>query len=733
MGCCGNKDDEGEPTDEEIEMVDSKEYGTPHQYDPTFKGPIHNRSCTDIICCILFIIFIIGSVAVSILGYSRGDPYRLIHPTDSSGKICGIGELKDKPYLFFFDLLQCARMGPNIINGCPTPQVCVEQCPNSSYVFLQTVAKEKFLGGIDKTARAKMICKYNVNATDGGDVTELVKKEDCAAYYVPSSPVVGRCVPSIFKDILDDMGSKLNTSDGMVLVNALNESITGNMLNNGTRFLAEFYKFKEYGELIFRDVSSSWYFILIGLFIAMLISLLWIILMRWLVGVMVWLTLVLFVGLFSFGTYYCYSQYYKLKGMNTEKEFGLSHAFTFNFSYYLTLYQTWLAFGCTSATLLIIFVIVLLFLIPRICIAIQLIKEGSRAIGTMSYTLLWPIIPFVLQVLVVIYWGSTAIYLASIGDAEYYTNTTTNETVNTAVTSNEVVQSVVERIPCSPGGGDTAAKVCEFVKYGGSRYTVYLQFYMLFMFFWMMNFVIALGQMTLAGAFASYYWAFDKSKDIPSAPLASSFYRAIRYHLGTLAFGSVLIAIVQLIRSVLEYLSRKLKGSENKVARFIVKCLSCCFWCLEKILKFINKNAYIMTAIYGRNFCSAAKDGFFLIMRNIVRTFVLDKVADFIMFISKLMVTGAIGIAAYYWFNSKINILPNFVPDLNYSLVPVVILLIGTFLIATSFFNVFSMAVDTLFLCFLEDLERNDGSPDKPYFMSTDLKKILKKSNKKPK
>jgi hypothetical protein len=28
------------------------------------------------------------------------------------------------------------------------------------------------------------------------------------------------------------------------------------------------------------------------------------------------------------------------------------------------------------------------------------------------------------------------------------------------------------------------------------------------------------------------------------------------------------------------------------------------------------------------------------------------------------------------------------------------------------------MAVDTLFLCFLEDLERNDGTPERPYYMS---------------
>ena len=40
------------------------------------------------------------------------------------------------------------------------------------------------------------------------------------------------------------------------------------------------------------------------------------------------------------------------------------------------------------------------------------------------------------------------------------------------------------------------------------------------------------------------------------------------------------------------------------------------------------------------------------------------------------------------------------------------------------------MAVDTLFICFLEDLERNDGTPEKPYYMSKSLRKILGKMEK---
>ena len=40
------------------------------------------------------------------------------------------------------------------------------------------------------------------------------------------------------------------------------------------------------------------------------------------------------------------------------------------------------------------------------------------------------------------------------------------------------------------------------------------------------------------------------------------------------------------------------------------------------------------------------------------------------------------------------------------------------------------MAVDTLFLCFLEDMERNDGSPERPFFMSRGLQKIVGKMQK---
>lgn len=40
-------------------------------YDPDFNGPLKNRSCTDVICMFLFLIFIACWIAVGIYGKFR--------------------------------------------------------------------------------------------------------------------------------------------------------------------------------------------------------------------------------------------------------------------------------------------------------------------------------------------------------------------------------------------------------------------------------------------------------------------------------------------------------------------------------------------------------------------------------------------------------------------------------------------------------------------------------------
>ena len=267
---------------------------------------------------------------------------------------------------------------------------------------------------------------------------------------------------------------------------------------------------------------------------------------------------------------------------------------------------------------------------------------------------------------------------------------------------------------------------CLFNRFFTSNFLLYLQLYMLFGLLWVSNYIIALGECTIAGSFASYYWAWNKSKDIGLFTTPASFARAILFHTGSLAFGALIIAIIQLIRIILAYIQKKLKKNKgSKIAHAILTCMQCCFYLLEKVFRYINCHAYIEIAIYGYDFCTGACKAVKLILRNIITTAVKDRIVGLLLFMGKLMIVGIITFIAYLGFaqyEEQGRVI--WQRELNYYLIPLIILMILAYLIASGFMAVYHMGVDTIFICALEDQERNNGF-DKPYYMSKKLQKLM--------
>ncbi|XP_026158973.1 choline transporter-like protein 2 isoform X3 [Mastacembelus armatus] len=693
-------------------------YGESRKFDPNFKGPIQNRGCTDILCCILFIIALMGYFAVGILAWSQGDPRKVIYPTDSRGQFCGQAgtPLEKKPFLFYFNILKCASPLVLLEFQCPTTQLCVERCPDKHL----TLMKAK-LGSNEDRQYYQQYCKEAVDFTKSSP--EILRDGLCPAMLMPSKAFTRRCLPALGtrKGGVVVVGNETTFDDGQgVSINAtdvLEASKKSNVVVEA----------RQVAMRIFEDYTQSWHWILLGLVIAMVISLIFIVLLRFLAGIMVWVMIVLVILVIGYGIFHCYMEFASLKGEPgsdvTIRDLGLQT----DFSVYLQIRQTWLAFMIILAIVELIIILLLIFLRKRLLIAIALIKEASRAVGHVMSSLFYPLLTFALLAVVIAYWAITAVFLS-----------TSNEQVYKVFNNSECAYA---RQTCDPKTFNTSNisaqcpdAECLFAFYGGEtlyhKYLILLQFYNVFLFFWCANFVTALGQVTLAGAYASYYWAFKKPEDIPAYPIFSSLGRALRYHTGSLAFGSLILSMVQVIRVILEYLDQKLKGAQNRFAKFLLSCLKCCFWCLEKCIKFLNRNAYIMIAIYGKNFCTSARDAFFLLMRNIIRVAVLDKVTDFLLFLGKLLIVGIVGIFSFFFFSGRIKAVEQAAPSLNYYWVPILTVVVGSYLIAHGFFSVYAMCVDTLFLCFCEDLERNDGSSERPYFMSPELHEILSKTKR---
>ncbi|XP_006004880.1 choline transporter-like protein 5 isoform X2 [Latimeria chalumnae] len=707
-------------------------YGEPRKFDPTFRGPIHNRQCTDVLCCVLFIVIILGYIVLGIVAWVHGDPRKVVYPTDSNGQFCGQQGTsnENKTILFYFNILKCASPIVLINLQCPTTQLCVSKCPDRFATYLDMQSAHRY--NKSYWEYYKQFCKPGFNSPRKY-LAQVLRDEDCPSMIVPSRPFLQRCFPDFTtKNGVLTVANKTTFKDGrnkLRNVTDLREAAKHvTSIRHGTESgINHVLEAREVGMKIFEDYANSWYWILGGLFVAMVISLFFLLLLRFTAGILLWLIIIGVIGVIGYGIWHCYWEYRSLKGRPGADLTVSDIGFQTDFRVYLQLSQTWLAFMITLCIIEVIIILMLIFLRKRIRIAIALLKEGSKAIGHMMSTLFYPIITFILIAICISYWAVTAVFLASSGEPVYkvmayqptciYANRTCDpDTFNTT--------DVTKKCPGAQ---------CTFTFYGGEslyhKYIFILQICNIFVFLWLVNFVIALGQCTLAGAFASYYWAFRKPADIPACPLFSSFGRAIRYHTGSLAFGSLILAIVQIIRIILEYLDHKLKGAENKCAKFLLCCLKCCFWCLERFLKFLNRNAYIMIAIYGKNFCTSAREAFFLLMRNVVRVAVLDKVTDFLLFLGKLLIAGGVGVLAFFFFTHTIPIIEQESLTLNYYWVPLLTVIFGSYLIAHGFFSVYAMCVDTLFLCFLEDLERNDGSSGRPYFMNKSLVKILKKNN----
>ncbi|KAM4888437.1 choline transporter-like protein 2 isoform 4-T4 [Thomomys bottae] len=689
-------------------------HGTPQKYDPTFKGPIYNRGCTDVICCVILLLAIVGYVAVGIIAWTHGDPRKVIYPTDSRGEFCGQKGTKNanKPFLFYFNIVKCASPLVLLEFQCPTPQICVEQCPDRYLTFLSARNSKHF-------DYYKQFCVPGFKNNKG--VAEVLRDGDCPAVLTPSKPLAQRCFPAIHahKGVLM-VGNETTYEDGLGSRKNITELVEGAKKANGV------LEARQLAMRIFEDYTVSWYWIVIGLVIAMVLSLLFIILLRFLAGIMVWVMVVMVILVLGYGIFHCYMEYSRLRGEAGSDISLVDLGFQTDLRVYLHLRQTWMAFMIILSILEVIIILLLIFLRKRILIAIALIKEASRAVGYVMCSMLYPLVTFFLLCLCIAYWASTAVFLSTSNEAVYKIFDDTSCPLVGKTCDPQNFPSLNESRVCPNGR-------CQFAFYGGEsgyhRALLGLQIFNAFMFFWLANFVLALGQVTLAGAFASYYWALQKPEDMPAFPLFSAFGRALRYHTGSLAFGALILAIVQIVRVLLEYLDQRLKAADNKFAKFLMTCLKCCFWCLEKFIKFLNRNAYIMIAIYGTNFCTSARNAFFLLMRNIIRVAVLDKVTDFLFLLGKLLIVGSVGILAFFFFTHRIRIVQDTAPPLNYYWVPILTVIIGSYLIAHGFFSVYGMCVDTLFLCFCEDLERNDGSQERPYFMSPELRDILLKGS----
>jgi len=134
---------------------------------------------------------------------------------------------------------------------------------------------------------------------------------------------------------------------------------------------------------------------------------------------------------------------------------------------------------------------------------------------------------------------------------------------------------------------------------------------------------------------------------------------------------------------------------------YILKCVQCCIWLFERVIKFLNKSAYIQIALLGKPFCTSARKAFFLILRNALRFSTIAALSGIIHTIGFVFIMSGTVLIGYFLMREMHEELSPFVPIVCFTLV--------SYVVAKLYMNVFGLAVDTALQCFLACEEMGIG------------------------
>ncbi|MCW0208644.1 MAG: choline transporter-like family protein, partial [Achromobacter sp.] len=246
----------------------------------------------------------------------------------------------------------------------------------------------------------------------------------------------------------------------------------------------------------------------------------------------------------------------------------------------------------------------------------------------------------------------------------------------------------------------------------------YLLVYHFFGGLWTVQFIQGFAVMVIAGAVAAWYFSHDPGTkpaslyNLERLPVWASFKRTLRFSMGTIAFGALLIAILQFIRAVMAYVQRKLKesGQDKGFLKFAMCCINCCLWIIQKCVELITKNAFIYSAIKGTSFCASGRAVFTIIVNNVSALLAVNILGEIMMFLGKVLIAAACAWVGYAILDNTAQFKQGGENEIQSTWLIILVILFFSYAIASGFMMVFDTCVDTVLIAFVVDKTEN-GHP----------------------
>lgn len=113
--------------------------------------------------------------------------------------------------------------------------------------------------------------------------------------------------------------------------------------------------------------------------------------------------------------------------------------------------------------------------------------------------------------------------------------------------------------------------------------------YLVFSYYWTSQVIKTIIHVTDSGVFATFYFLEGTPNGTGPTPTLSSLKRACTTSIGSVCYGSLIIAILNTTRFILRSVAR----GDDGACGFIAACLECLLSWIEQLVEYFNHYAYV--------------------------------------------------------------------------------------------------------------------------------------------
>ncbi|OHS99394.1 hypothetical protein TRFO_34168 [Tritrichomonas foetus] len=354
-------------------------------------------------------------------------------------------------------------------------------------------------------------------------------------------------------------------------------------------------------------------------------------------------------------------------------------AFKFNNDNY-NKYMAYALWGVAAIILLIV-----IFLFKKLRNAVQIVKISARALRKNFTVLLAPVFSLVFAI---IFW---AIIIVSC----VYNYTATDFEIK-----------------------DKNGK--SFLSFSFTKSLQYLLIFNLIYVIFISVFVYFENYFAVSSSLVGWYFS-DHSKGCCHLNWIYGFWLGFSKYIGTITASALIMTPLYLFIIFMEYLDAKSRQSPSKIGcfvRFLIKCMKCCLWCFEKIMKFLNKALLTVAQIYNRSWIKSASITMDIVLGDVIMTLLVTGVSTFILFLSKLVVASVTTLLFFFYLKYTAQ-------DANGWIVPAVAVFVLSILISSFLINMYDSVIEIILICYQADRDLTNQGANRPMYITDDMSMMI--------